>query len=129
MDTHVYIDTYIHTCIHRHTHIYTYLPTYIPTLQNCRTISTCLFTHTYIQQCLIQMCLGTFLTVWVPRKRVLRKFFFFFSCIFYVKAKWSYLQVLFSRRHKYSFRKASNIEYCCTPIPHMRTLHLLLGKV
>ena len=121
MDTHVYIDTYIHTYIHRHTHIYTYLPTCIPTyiytyiakLQNYFHMSIYTYVHSAVPH---PDVFRYFFNSMGAEKKVLRKFFFFFSCIFYVKAKWSLSTSTFFKTTQIFFPKG--IKYRILLHPH-----------
>ena len=134
---HTYLPTYLHTCI------YTYLPTYLHTCMHASIhsyvfVSCYLYTDHLIHisfvklQNYFHMSISTYVLSAVPhpdafrysmdtQKKGTKTIFFFFSCIFYVKTKGNYLQVLCSRQHKYSFPKASP--------PTMRGLHLLLGEI
>ena len=62
ISTHAYIHTFLSFII------FTPMNLNIKYLQNCRTISTCLFTHRYIQQYPIQTCFGSFWMVLAPKK-------------------------------------------------------------
>ena len=88
ISTHAYIHTFLSFII--------FTPMNLNTkyLQNCRTISTCLFTHGYIQQCSIQTSFVFFEWFWRPKNGLKKVFATFFSRTFYGKTKWNGLQIL-----------------------------------
>ena len=128
ISTHAYIHTFLSFII--------FTPMNLNTkyLQNCRTISTCLFTHRYIQQCSIQTSFVFFLNGFgaqkMDSKKCLQHFFpgRFMEKLNEMVYKYFSIKNLF-KRHEYAMLpQGHQISNIFGPFAHTkRGLHVLLN--